>query len=105
MEAFKKEMELAKYQNLLSINSKALASVSTDEEAFIEYEMPLQAMQDIVDSVPSWYKQALSDLAALDSSSATIDSIDKSQQAATVGARPEPAPHAPQTLLQARFSY
>ena len=48
-EAFRKEMELAKYQNLHSINNKALASVSTDEEAFSEYEMPLEAIQDIVD--------------------------------------------------------
>lgn len=46
MSSIKKE--LAKYKNLLSINSKALASVSTNEEAFIEYEMPLEAMQDIV---------------------------------------------------------
>lgn len=49
MSSIKKEKELAKYKNLLSINSKALDSVHTDEEAFIEYEMPLVAMQDIVD--------------------------------------------------------
>jgi hypothetical protein len=48
MSSIKKEKELAKYKNLLSINSKALNSVSTNEEAFIEYEMPLEAMQDIV---------------------------------------------------------
>ena len=49
MSSIRKEKELAKYKNLLSINSKALDSVHTDEEAFIEYEMPLVAMQDIVD--------------------------------------------------------
>lgn len=45
---FKKEMELAKYENLLSIHSEALASVHTDEEAYAEYEMPLEAMGDVV---------------------------------------------------------
>ena len=53
-----KELKLAKYKNLLSINSKALNSVSTDEEAFIEYEMPLEAMQDIV----SYLKEKVTEL-------------------------------------------
>lgn len=53
-----KELKLAKYKNLLSINSKALNSVSTDEEAFIEYEMPFGAMQDIV----SYLKEKVTEL-------------------------------------------
>lgn len=45
---FKKKMQLAKYKNLLNIHSEALASVNTDEEAYAEYEMPLEAMADVV---------------------------------------------------------
>lgn len=44
----KLEKQLAKYKNLLSINEKALASVSGDKECIEEYDMPLYALEDIV---------------------------------------------------------
>ena len=44
----KLEKQLAKYKNLLSINKKALASVSCDKECIEEYDMPLYALEDIV---------------------------------------------------------
>ncbi len=49
MEDFiKLEKQLAKYRILLSINQKALASVSGDKECIQEYDMPLYALEDIV---------------------------------------------------------
>ena len=42
------ELKLARYQNLLSINKKALDAVTTDEECFDKYDMPLYALEDIV---------------------------------------------------------
>ena len=48
MKTLELELKLIRYQALLNSNKMALASVSTDEEAFREYEMPLEAMQDIV---------------------------------------------------------
>tara|TARA_R110001592_G_scaffold290574_4_gene559762 strand:+ start:171 stop:374 length:204 start_codon:yes stop_codon:yes gene_type:complete len=48
MSSIRKEMELAKYKNLLSINNKALISVSDNQECIKEFDMPLYALEDIV---------------------------------------------------------
>ncbi len=44
----KLEKQLARYKNLLSINKKALESVSGDKECIQEYDMPLYALEDVV---------------------------------------------------------
>jgi hypothetical protein len=48
MSSIRKELELAKYKNLLSINNKALLSINSNEECIKEFDMPLYALEDIV---------------------------------------------------------
>ena len=65
-EAFRKEMELAKYKNLHSINNKALISVSDNQECIKEFDMPLYALKDIVEYLSEQVTQLESELEEMD---------------------------------------
>ena len=48
MNAFKKEMELAKYKQLLKINSKALENVTSEEQCQEDYDMSISELKDVI---------------------------------------------------------
>jgi len=48
MKTLELELKLVRYQALLNSNKIALDAVTTDEECFDKYDMPLYALEDIV---------------------------------------------------------